>query len=182
MANIVRIINQQQTPIDEDKLRVLCSRKNVWDHFGSDREDFLNLSEAKQLQLVQKFYFENLWRPSNSNASSIDSSIGSAIRNSSGLSMTKVIESGDDRTKMTVWTLNPEEKTKKSTNLWKNIWYFSTESCDFSIEKANLPENSVFYVNQGHQSYKDGRKGLFCRFLHNWTINAVGPTTQRYRK
>ena len=85
--------------------------------------------------------------------------------------MIKVIESGNDRTKMTVPTLNLKERTKKST-----------ESCDFSIEKANLPENSVFYVNQGHQSYKDGKKSLLCRYLHNWTINAVGPTTQRYRK
>ena len=117
MANILGIINQQQTPIDDDKLHVLCSQKNVWDHFGLDREDFLNLSEAKQLQLVRKFYFENLWRPSNSNASSIDTSIESAIRNSSGLSMTKVIDSGDDRPKMIVLTLNPEEKTKKSA-LW----------------------------------------------------------------
>lgn len=66
MANILGIINQQQTPIDDHKLHVLCSQKNVWDHFGLDREDFLNLSEAKQLQLVRKFYFENLWRPSNS--------------------------------------------------------------------------------------------------------------------
>ena len=48
MSNIIGIVQQQQqTPIDEDKLRVLCARKNVWDYFGLDREDFLNLSEAK---------------------------------------------------------------------------------------------------------------------------------------
>ena len=56
MSSILGIVQQQQqqTPIDEDKLRVLCARKNVWDYFGLDREDFLNLSEAKQLQLVSK--------------------------------------------------------------------------------------------------------------------------------
>ena len=50
---------------------------------------------------------------SNSNALNIDSSIGSAIRNSLGLTMRKVIESRDDRTEVTVDTLNSEEKVKK---------------------------------------------------------------------
>ena len=73
MSSILGIVQQQQqTPIDEDKLRVLCSRENVWDYFGLDREDFLNLCEVKQLQLVQKFYFENLSSASKTN---IDSSI-----------------------------------------------------------------------------------------------------------
>ena len=73
MSSILGTVQQQQqTPINEDKLRVLCSRENVWDYFGLDREDFLNLSEVKQLQLVQKFYFENLSSASKTN---IDSSI-----------------------------------------------------------------------------------------------------------
>ena len=59
---------------------------------------------------------------------------------------------------MTVDTLNSEEKVKKSFDLWENFWYFSTESCDFSIEKANLPENTIFYINQGYQSFKDAKK------------------------
>ena len=95
---------------------------------------------------------------SNSNAFNIDSSIGSAIRNSLGLTMRKVIESGDDRTEVTVDTLNPEEKVKKSINLWENFRYFGTESCDFSIEKANLPENTMFYINPAYQSSKDSKK------------------------
>ena len=91
MANILGIVNQQQAPIDEEKLRVLCSRQNVWDHFGLDREDFSTLSEAKQLQMVRKFYFGHLPNLSRSNAFNIDSRIGSAIRNSTGSSMKKVI-------------------------------------------------------------------------------------------
>ena len=47
MANLLNIANQQQAPIDEDKLRILCSRQNVWDHFGLDREVFSVLSDAK---------------------------------------------------------------------------------------------------------------------------------------
>ena len=101
---------QHQTPIDDDKLRILCARKNVWDYFGLEREDFLSLSDAKQLQLVRKFYFENL---SSASRTSIDSSIGTAIQNSSGLSMTKIIESGNDRTEMTLSTGATERKMRK---------------------------------------------------------------------
>ena len=79
MANILGIVNQQQTPIDEEKLRILCSRQNVWDHFGIDREVFSTLSEVKQLQMFRKFYFDNLPNLSRSNAFNIDSRIGSAI-------------------------------------------------------------------------------------------------------
>ena len=155
MSSILGIVKQQQQmPVDEDKLRVLCARKNVLDYFGLDR-DFLNLSEAKQLQLVQKFYFENLPGSSKTN---IDSSIGSAIQNSTGLSMTKIIKSGNDWTEMTLSTNATEEKTVKSINMWKNYGFFGTESCDFSIEKANMPESTVYYVNQGYQSYKDSKK------------------------
>ena len=107
--------------------------------FEVDREVFSTLSEAKQLQMVRKFYFDHLPNLSKSNAFNIDSSIGSAMWNSLGLSMGKVIENGDDRTEVTVATVNSEEKVKKSINLWENFGYFSTESCDFSIEKANLP-------------------------------------------
>ena len=128
MTSILGIVQQQQqTPIDEDKLRVLCARKNVWDYFGLEREDFLNLSEAKQLQLVRKFYFENL---SSSSKMNIDSSIGCAIQNSTGLSMTKIIESGNDQTEMTLSANATKEKTVKSINMWKNHSFFGTESCD----------------------------------------------------
>ena len=74
MSSILRIVKQQQqTPIDEDNLHILYAQKNVWDYFGLDREDFLNLSQAKQLQLIRKFYFENM---SSSSKLNIDSSIG----------------------------------------------------------------------------------------------------------
>ena len=156
MSSIPGIVQQQQqTPIDEEKLRVLRARKNVWDYFGLDMEDFLNLSKAKQLQLVRKFCFENL---SGSSKTNIDSSIGSSIQNSTGLCMTKIIESGNDRTEMTLSTNSTEEKPVKCINMWKNHGFFGTESSDFGIEKANMPENTIFYVNQGYQSYKDGKK------------------------
>ena len=109
-------------------------RSKKWDHFGLDREDFLDLSEVKQLQITRKFYFENL---SSSSKINIDSSIGSAIQNSKGLSLTKIIESGNDKIEMTLSTnATTKEKTVKCINMWKNHGFFGTESCDFSIEES----------------------------------------------
>ena len=126
MANILGIANQQQTQIiNEEKLKIFCSQKNVCDHFGLDRDVFSMLPEDKQMQLVRKFYLDHLPR---SNAFSVDSSIGSAIRNSAGLSMKKVIENGDERTELSVSTVNNSEEKKKSVFLWKNFGYFSSES------------------------------------------------------
>ena len=137
MANILGIANQQQTQlIDEEKLKIFCQQKNVWDHFGLDRDVFSMLLEGKQMQLVQKFYFDHLPR---SNAFSVDSSIGSAIRNSASLSMKKVIQNGDERTELSVSTVNNSEEKKKTAFMWENFGYFGSESCSFSIEKANIP-------------------------------------------
>ena len=70
MSSIISIVQQHhQTPINEDKLRILCAQKNVWHHFGSEKEDFLSFPDAKQLQLVRKFYLENL---SSASKTSID--------------------------------------------------------------------------------------------------------------
>ena len=40
----------------------------------------------------------------------------------------------------------------------KKNGFFSSQVCDFSLEKANLPENTIFNVNQGYLSYKDIKK------------------------
>ena len=121
MANILGIANQQQTQIiDEEKLKIFCSQKNVWDHFGLDRDVFSMLLQDKQMQLVRKFYLDHLPR---SDAFSVDSSIENAIRNSAGLSKKKITENGSERTKLSVSTVNNSEE-KKSVFMWKNFGYF----------------------------------------------------------
>ena len=121
MANILGIANQQQTQIiDEEKLKIFCSQKNVWDHFGLDRDVFSMLLQDKLMQLVRKFYLDHLPR---SDAFSVDSSIENAIQNSAGLSKKKIIENGSERTKLSVSTVNNSEE-KKSVFMWKNSGYF----------------------------------------------------------
>ena len=50
MAHLLNIVKQQQqAPIDEEKLRILCLQDNIWDHFGISHKEFSAFSEAKQL-------------------------------------------------------------------------------------------------------------------------------------
>ena len=56
MANLLDIVNQQQAPMDEEKLRIFYSKQNVWEHFSIDRDVFISFPEEKQLKLIQKFY------------------------------------------------------------------------------------------------------------------------------
>ena len=110
MTNPLGIVKQQQAPIDEEKLRILCTRQNIWDYFGLEWEDFSALPESRQLQLLRKFYVELL--PSLSSTRSnfnIYSNISNAFRNSKGLTMKKVIENGDDRSEMTVSTVKDQD-------------------------------------------------------------------------
>lgn len=147
MAHLLSIVNQQ-APIDEEKLRTLCTHKNIWHYCAISREEFSSIAESKQLQMLRKFYFELLPSLSHTSASTaIDTSISSAFRNSGSITMTKVIEKDGDWSELSVST-SKKGKRKKSIQLWSDFGYFGTESCDFSIERANQPENTIFYVNQ----------------------------------
>ena len=146
MANVLDIFRgNNQQPINVNKLRELCGKRNVWNYFGLDKENFLNLSDAKQTQLTNKFHFENV---NNLQQESIDASIGSIINSSSGINLKKVYENGEDRTEMSLSTTKKdEEKKPESVTMWARNSFFANECCDFSLEKANLPENTLFYVN-----------------------------------
>ena len=78
-------------------------------------------------------------------------------------------------------SITKKDKEKKSVTMWTRNGFFANECCDFSLEKANLPGNTLLYVNQGYQSYKDGKKMLLLRYLHCCANHAAGPPTKRYR-
>ena len=171
MANNLDIVKgQEQQQINVNKLGELCSKKNVWDDFGLDKENFLKLSKPKQTQLTSTFYFENVNNTAQHQA--IDASIGSIINNSDGISLKKVSENGDNRTEMSLSTTKKDEKKPTSVTMWKNNGLFSDECCDFSLEKANLTENILFYVNQGYQTYKDGKK---CYYNDIYIVAQIMP-------
>ena len=61
-------------------------------------------------------------------------------------------------------TLMPEKSNsfkRSNTDVSQKHGYFKQQSCDLGTEDDNFPENSVFYVNQGYQSYKYNKK-VYC--------------------
>ena len=160
MVNILDIARGNEQPqINMNKLRELCSRKSVSDYFRLDMAGFLNLSESKQSQLTTRFYFENINTVTTQQQQPTDTSIGSIIKSSDIINLTKVYENDENRTEMSLSTTkNSGEKKSKSVTMWSRNGFFADECCNFSLEKANLPENTLFYVNQGYQSYRDGKK------------------------
>lgn len=91
------------------------------------------------------------------NSASIDSGISSSIENSSKLSMTKVIENVSTRTELAI-SAEKESGKKNRIHLFEKNGFFGLQVCDFSIEKANLPENTIFFVNQGYLNFKDNKR------------------------
>ena len=77
-------------------------------------------------------------------------------QNCSEINLTEITENAGARTEMSIST-SPLE-ILKSVNMWKDFGFFGSEICEFNIEKVNMPENTLFYVNQEYQSYKDNKK------------------------
>ena len=50
----------QEIEIDETKLRLICSKYNIWDHYGITRDHYVRLGEAKKLQMLKGFYKSKL--------------------------------------------------------------------------------------------------------------------------
>ena len=113
-------IFQHEATMDEDKLRALCSQKNIWDYFGIEKDTYLDLSEAKKIRLTKKFYFVNV---NYYTARSIDLSIRNAVQNSSGINLGKITENDGVRTEMSVSTNTSEKKTEKCFNV-ERFWFF----------------------------------------------------------
>ena len=122
-------IFQQEATMDEDKLRALCSQKNVWDYFGIEKDTYLDLSGAKKIRLTNKFYFENV---NYYTARSIDLSIRNAVQNSSGINLGKITENDGVRTEIST---NTSEKKRKSVSMWKDFGFFGNEIWNLTSKK-----------------------------------------------
>ena len=56
-ANLLSIAEtSQENEIDEEKLRFICSKANVWDHFGISRSQYVSLGNDEKLKMLKGFY------------------------------------------------------------------------------------------------------------------------------
>ena len=70
-------------------------------------------------------------------------------------------------------TLSAEKNSFKrnTTDIWKEFGYFKQQPYDFGVDKENLPKNSIIYLNQGYQSYKDNKKVYYGYYFLLGQVN-----------
>ena len=56
VSNLLSIVCQESQPIDEEKLRFICTKRNIWDHFKMSREKFDSFSDDEKMQMLRRFY------------------------------------------------------------------------------------------------------------------------------
>ena len=83
--------------------------------------------------------------------------------------MTKKIFS-DNRVEKSI-TAEKTSFKRNTVNVWPDSGYFKQQSCNFGIEKENLPENSIFYLNQGYQSVKYNKKTYYAAMFSIVQVN-----------
>ena len=99
----------------------------------------------------------------------IGSSILQAVRNSDKISMPKNIFDSAVESTLTLEKFTSFERN--TADVWKNYGYFKQQPCDFSTEKAILPENTIIYMNQAYQSYKDNKKVYYVHYYLLGQVN-----------
>ena len=71
------------------------------------------------------------------------------------------------------------EKTsfkRNTVDVWPDYGYFKQQPCNFSIEKENFPENSIFYFTQDYQLVKDNKKIYYAnKFLIGQVNECLNP-------
>ena len=77
--------------------------------------------------------------------------------------MTKTIFS-DNRVKTAI-TADKTSFKRNTVDVWPDYGYFKQQPYDFSVEKGNLSGNSIYYVNQGYQLFKDNQKYIMPIFF-----------------
>ena len=121
------------------------------------REHFSRIPKHEQMKMLHRFYNDLEPVYFAQNKTSIDPSISENIKNSAKMTMAKVKQDTRGRSKIEV-TVDKDQEKKKSKTLWVNHGHFCIQAYDFPIEKANFPENTIFYINQGYLSHKDSKK------------------------
>ena len=60
---------------------------------------------------------------------------------------------------------------KDTADVWPNYNYFKQQACDFALDKENMSENSIIYMNQGYQSWKDNKKIYYVNYYILGQVN-----------
>ena len=82
------------------------------------------------------------------------------------LFLSKEASNKDEKLKTQIFVLFEDDNLKNSENVWLESGFFDDCQNDLTIPKANFPENTLCYVNQGTNSLvKGGEKAIYLEFV-----------------
>ena len=55
-SNLLSIVYQESQPIEEEKLKFICTKHNIWDHFKMSKTDYASFSDYEKMQMLKRFY------------------------------------------------------------------------------------------------------------------------------
>ena len=56
-SNLLNIVEtSQEIQINDEKLRYICSKVNIWDDYGISRSQYVSLSDAEKMKMLKGFY------------------------------------------------------------------------------------------------------------------------------
>lgn len=83
------------------------------------------------------------------------------------LMMNKKMTEGNKRLKMQLFCVGSDDKLQNTEILWSENEFFGNQRSDLTLRKADFPENTLVYINQGTFSkMKDGEDAFY-------TVNVV---------
>ena len=74
------------------------------------------------------------------------------------------------KTQLMVASNNSDEKLS-GERVWGSEGYFSDIRPELNLEKKNIPENTLFYVNQSYLS--TAKNGDIARYNHNFILGQI---------
>ena len=93
-------------------------------------------------------------------------SIGNQTKKASTLYLSKEANSKDLQLKSQMVLSLTDDESKGSEKIWKEFGFFKDQRVELTISKANFPENTLAYINQGSLSVvKGGEKAIYLDFV-----------------
>ena len=109
------------------------------------------MPEHQKNALISKYYYDKL-----KDGGSIDGSVSLKIRESEEIPLTKTRDGS--KTKMQVELSGAGDKRQKQLLAWSRNGFFIGDCDNIKVVKANIPENTIFYVNQAFTTTKEWKK------------------------
>ena len=55
-SNLLNIVYQESQPIDEEKLKFICTKHDIWGHFKISKAEYASFSNDEKMQMLKRFY------------------------------------------------------------------------------------------------------------------------------